>query len=72
MAKRDNHFTLPEAEYTGLLEAERRLTAILPDIDAAETCGIDCQDYRRQHSEAMEQISLIKMKFGPQSAITGG
>ena len=70
MPIKENHYRLDSKEYDGLLEAERQLTAILPDIDAAESCGIECQEYRRQHREALDQIQMIKLKFGPESALS--
>lgn len=63
----NSHYRLPGMEYAKLLETERELHDILPEMDKAEECGIECQEYRRLHREAMERIEKIKINFGPDS-----
>ena len=58
---------LSNEDYASILQAERQLHDILPDIDNAEECGVECQEYRRVHAEYMQQIEKLKAKFGPQS-----
>jgi ribosome assembly protein YihI (activator of Der GTPase) len=69
MSKHKSHFTISKEEHLGLLEAQRQLTDILPEIDKAEECGIDCQAYRSQHADALQQITNILKNFGPKSAL---
>lgn len=56
---------LPPEAVASLQQAQRDLQDILPDIEGAESCGIDCQQYRQTHSEAMERIEALLTNFGP-------
>lgn len=51
--------------YANLLDAERRLTSVLTEMDKAEECGIDCQTKREVHRRQMEAIQAIKKNFAP-------
>ncbi len=61
------HITIPKEQFAGLLQAERDLHDLLPEIDKAEECGIECQEFRRVHGEVMENITKLKQNFGPNS-----
>lgn len=52
-------------KYRELLSAERALHDLLPEMDAAQDCGIDCQAYREIHSQAMERIAKLKQYYAP-------
>ena len=36
-------------------------------MDKAEECGIECQEFRRVHAEAMQRIEAMKRNYGPNS-----
>lgn len=61
------HIILTNEQHASLIKAERDLHDVLPDMDKAEECGIDCQEFRRLHGEAMERIEALKRNFGPNS-----
>jgi hypothetical protein len=69
MATRIQPFKLDREDIDGLLDSQRQLTDILPTIDAAERCGIDCTKYRADHAAAMQQITQIITEFSPKSAM---
>jgi len=56
---------LEETDLRNIKEAERLLAKSLRSMDKAETCGMDCQSYRRMHGEIMDQLSNIKAEFFP-------
>ena len=56
---------LEESDLRNIKEAERLLAKSLRSMDKAETCGMDCQSYRRMHGEIMDQLSNIKAEFFP-------
>ena len=58
---------LSKENYAGLLQSERLLHDILPEMDKAEECGIECQEFRRVHAEAMQRIEAMKRNYGPNS-----
>ena len=58
---------LGKEDMAKLTTAERDLHDILPEMDKAEECGIDCQEFRRMHGEAMSSIEALKRNFGPNS-----
>lgn len=62
-----DHIKLPNEQFAKLLQAERDLHDILPEMDKADECGIDCQEFRRLHSEMMDNIAGLKKNFGPNS-----
>lgn len=60
---------LDNERFAKLLEAERLFHDILPEMDAAEECGIDCQEFRRLREEMMGQIDAMKRNFGPNAQL---
>jgi len=66
MAK--DRIKLPPESVASLQQAQRDLQSILPDIDGAEACGIECQQYRQTHQEAMDRIEQLLTHFGPNTA----
>lgn len=48
-----------------LLEAERLLMDVQPEFDEAERCGIDCQNIREVHRQALEDIQNMKRYYMP-------
>jgi hypothetical protein len=54
---------LTRAQYDELKKAERIVLDTLPMIDAAEQCGIECQQYRGMVQSLMEQMSAIQTQF---------
>lgn len=58
---------LAKDDLAKLITAERELHDLLPEMDKGEECGIDCQEFRRVHAEAMERITALKKNFGPNS-----
>lgn len=57
--------TISRELYNKLIADQRRLTDILPELDKAEECGIDCQAYRQLHKEALEQNMKLVEKYKP-------
>lgn len=58
-------FRFDKADYAELLQAERDLHDLLPEIDKAEECGIDCQARRADREAALERISAMKKNYKP-------
>lgn len=58
-------FKLPPGEVAKLKEAQRQLHDVLPEIDKAEECGVECQHYRELHAEVGRRLAAILDKFGP-------
>lgn len=58
-------FRLTTDKYRELLASERALHDLLPEMDAAQDCGIDCQAYREIHAQAMEKIAKLKTYYAP-------
>lgn len=58
---------LPPESIASLQQSQRELIDILPEIDNAEACGVECQEYRRIHSEAMDRIEQLLARFGATS-----
>lgn len=52
--------------YAELLEAERGLTSMLSELDKADRCGVDCQNYRMIYERQMKAIQEMKQSFAPQ------
>lgn len=63
--------TLSQERYSELLEAERLLHDVLPDLDKLEECGVDCQQARAAYQESMGKITAIKARFAPPAAFIG-
>lgn len=57
-------YRLPDDKIAQLQSDQRRLADLLPMIEDSEACGIECQEYRRVHGEAMERINKLLEKFG--------
>ena len=64
MAK-SSRIVLPPEHVAGLHQSQRELTDLLPELDKAEECGIDCQLYRQSLQEALEQANNLLKNFGP-------
>jgi predicted DNA-binding protein (UPF0251 family) len=47
-----------------LRQAQRQLHDILPEMDAAEQCGIECQQFRSLVQEAQNKITNLLTHFG--------
>lgn len=45
--------------------ALQRLGTLLPVIEDAELCDVDCQEYRRAHAFYIDKFQKIKQKFFP-------
>lgn len=58
-------FKLPPERIAALQQAQRDLHDILSDMDEAEECGVDCQNYRMMHQEAAKRIDAILRHYGP-------
>ena len=56
---------LTQEQVIALQTAQRELHDIIPEIDKAEQCGIDCQLYRQLQQEATDRISKMIEHFGP-------
>jgi ribosome assembly protein YihI (activator of Der GTPase) len=59
-----DRYRLPDEKIAELQTQQRALADILPMIDDAETCGVECQEYRRVHREALDRINQLLDKFG--------
>jgi len=46
--------------------ARRVLNDIVPDMDAAEKCGVDCQQLRTKATTIADGLSNIVKHFAPQ------
>lgn len=51
------------ADFNNLKDAQRRLHDLLPIVDDAETCGIECQEYRHWINELLEFTQRLEQKF---------
>jgi hypothetical protein len=49
--------------YEQVLNAERKLHDLLPVLDKAENCGIDCGQFRDLHQYLSQQLSALKREF---------
>lgn len=58
-------YKLPADKVATLKAAQRELHDVLPLIDEAEQCGIECQQYRQLAEEVQERITKILTYFGP-------
>jgi hypothetical protein len=58
--------TLSKDSYSKLLQAERGLTDIVAELDNAEKCGIDCQNYRSSLKMQLATIANMKAFYTPE------
>lgn len=56
---------LSPASYAKLLDAERGLTDVVAEIDTAEKCGIECQNYRASLQAQLAAIANLKAHYTP-------
>lgn len=56
---------LTPVAYQKLLDAERGLTALVDELQKAEKCGVDCQNYRASLSQQLATIAQIKANYAP-------
>lgn len=59
-------FVLPPEQQQSILNAERTLHDLLPELDKSEECGVDCQAYRSAVKEMQGRIEAMKRNFFPQ------
>jgi hypothetical protein len=53
------------SDYDRLQTAKRLLHDVLPKIDKAQSCGIECEGYRAIHAEAMRILNEIERNYFP-------
>lgn len=53
------------AHYEMLLRAQQSLNNVVPLLDAAEACGVDCQEYRQGHTYLADRTNAFLRKFFP-------
>lgn len=58
---------LTTEKITELRQHQRALHDILPELDNAEKCGVDCTMMRELRNDAMDKIENIIKYFGPAS-----
>jgi len=58
-------FKLPADHVAKLKQVQRDLHDLLAEFDAADECGIDCQEYRRMHQEAVQAANKLLEHYGP-------
>jgi hypothetical protein len=63
MAKSSKIVLSPE-DIAGVQQSQRELTDLLTELDRAEECGVDCQQFRAATKEALEQAGKIVMHYG--------
>jgi hypothetical protein len=65
MARRQSQQTgiFNRADYETLVRVERDLNEMLPLLDKADSCGVDCAVFRQQRDDLAKQLSLIKQHF---------
>lgn len=66
---RKSQIELDPASYQKILEAERTLIDLLPEYDAAEECGVDCQKLREINRRELERIAAIKKHYMPENLL---
>jgi hypothetical protein len=54
-----------------LIESQRRLQNVLPEIDKAESCGIDCSEFRQGHAYLSETVGRYLDTYFPHAAASG-
>lgn len=55
-----------------LIEAQRRLADVLPEIDKAEACGIDCGEFRQGHQYLADRVGRFLNTYFPGTNASGG
>lgn len=50
-------------DFDRLVTAERLLHDLLPKIDKAAACGIECDGYREIQKNALEMLATIKRQY---------
>lgn len=68
MAKRQANTTSWTNPYTSedwrhLQDAQKRLNDLLPIMDKAENCGIECQTFREVARDLLERLTAIQREF---------
>jgi len=56
-----NPFT--KRDFDELKRMERRLTDMLPILDRAESCGVECQTFREVVQEFLRRFGLFESNF---------
>lgn len=56
-------------DYVRWQNAERNLERLIEFLDKAESCGIDCKDYRAEAAKLREQFARLRQTFFPQGII---
>lgn len=56
-------FRLSNEQVARINDALQALHDVLPIIDAAERCGINCQEHRRDHREQYERFMKLLTEF---------
>lgn len=54
-----------ETHYNLLMQGQRALADVLPLIDKAEACGLDCSEYRSGHAYMQDRITRYINTFFP-------
>lgn len=54
-----------DTHYQLLINAQRELDQILPLLEKAEACGMDCQEFRQGHAAMSGQIGAWLRNFFP-------
>lgn len=57
------------ARYEQLIRSKRILNSLVPMMDKAERCGIDCQQFRQGHGYMNEQADNILREFYPNQVL---
>lgn len=62
----NQRYRLSTVDYNKLIESERALLDMLPEMDNMEACGRDCQDRRAAAQDLLEKMQNVKKFYGPQ------
>lgn len=57
------HKIFSKAEHTKLKKAQRQLHDLLPIVDDAAACGVDCEAFKAVLSEIGDQLNEIEKRF---------
>lgn len=55
-----------------LIEAQRRLSNVLPEIDKAEACGVDCAEFRQGHAYLADRVGRYLNTYFPNAVSSAG
>lgn len=58
---------LTDSQVESINAARRVLNDLVPDLDAAEQCGIDCKRHRDEKNRIMQGLDNIVAHFGRKS-----